>query len=131
MMVLMFQREVAERITAAPGSKDFGRLSIISQWITQADLMFDLPPGVFSPPPKVTSSVVRFRPRALAPGQPSFKAVESVTARAFGQRRKMLRATFKADLAALDHAGIDPTKRAEQLDIQDFIRLADFFDPQP
>jgi 16S rRNA (adenine1518-N6/adenine1519-N6)-dimethyltransferase len=124
MMVLMFQKEVADRIAATPRSKTFGRLSVISQWLCQTNTLFDLPPGAFSPPPKVTSSVVRFIPKKPDPDAPSFHAVEAVTATAFGQRRKMLRACFKSNPGLLAEVGIDPTKRAEELDIADFIRLA-------
>lgn len=123
-MILMFQKEVAERITAAPGSKTFGRLSVIAQWLCHTDRVFDLPPSAFTPPPKVTSSVVRFMPKVLEDGAPSFQAVEKLTAAAFGQRRKMLKSCLKAFPGVLDRAGIEGEKRAEQLQIDDFIRLA-------
>ncbi|MCB9978325.1 MAG: 16S rRNA (adenine(1518)-N(6)/adenine(1519)-N(6))-dimethyltransferase RsmA [Rhodospirillales bacterium] len=122
--VLMFQREVADRLIAAPGTKEYGRLSVLTQWLCSVERLFDLAPSVFVPPPKVTSSVVRFSPRALGPESPSFRAVESVTAAAFGQRRKMLRSTMKADLDLLESCGIDPTRRAETLSISDFVTLA-------
>lgn len=124
MMVLMFQKEVADRLVAPPGSKTYGRLSVVAQWLCSIDRVFDLPPSAFTPPPKVTSSVVRFLPRALPAGSPSFKAVETITAAAFGQRRKMLRSCLSPWPGLLEKAGIDPGKRAEQLQVSDFIRLA-------
>ncbi|MGZ9108899.1 MAG: 16S rRNA (adenine(1518)-N(6)/adenine(1519)-N(6))-dimethyltransferase RsmA [Micavibrio sp.] len=123
-MILMFQKEVAERITAAPGSKTFGRLSVIAQWLCHTDRVFDLPPSAFTPPPKVTSSIVRFMPKTLGDGAPPFRAVENLTAAAFGQRRKMLKSCLKAFPGVLERAGIDGEKRAEQLQVDDFIRLA-------
>lgn len=123
-MVLMFQKEVAERIVAPSGSDDFGRLSVISQFVCRVDRVFDLPPSAFTPPPKVTSSIVRFMPRDLPPGSPAFDAVEKVTAAAFGQRRKMLKSCMKAYPGLLENAGIDETLRAEQLKVDDFIRMA-------
>lgn len=123
-LVLMFQREVADRIVAPAGSDDFGRLAIIAQWLADVDRAFDLPPSAFTPPPKVTSSVVRFTPRVLASGAPDFAAVEKITAAAFGQRRKMLKSCMKSIPGVLERAGIDPSKRAEQLAVDDFIRMA-------
>ena len=127
-MTLMFQREVALRLTAAPRSKDYGRLSVMTQWLTEATLVFDLPAAAFTPPPKVVSSVVRLVPRAMSPDEPSFAAMERVVAAAFAQRRKMLRAglrSFTPDpIALLEAAEIDPTARAEELDIDAFRRLA-------
>ena len=123
-MVLMFQKEVADRIVAAPDSKIFGRLSVIAQWLCHADRVFDLPPSAFTPPPKVVSSIVRFMPKALPADAPSFQAVEKITAAAFGQRRKMLKSCLKAYPGILEKAGIDGEKRAEQLGVEDFIALA-------
>jgi 16S rRNA (adenine1518-N6/adenine1519-N6)-dimethyltransferase len=127
-MTLMFQREVALRLIATPRSKDYGRLSVMTQWLTATALVLDLPAAAFTPPPKVVSSVVRLVPRAMGPDEPSFVAMERVVAAAFGQRRKMLRAglrSFTADpIALLETAGIDPTARAEELDIDAFRRLA-------
>lgn len=123
-MILMFQKEVALRITAPPGSEEFGRLGIVSQWLCQVDRVFDLPPSAFTPPPKVTSSIVRFRPRTLPADAPSFSAVERVTAAAFGQRRKMLKSCLKSLPGLLERTGIDGNKRAEELAVGDFIRLA-------
>ncbi len=131
-MTLMFQREVAERIVAAPGSKAYGRLSVISQWRTKAHMVFDVDPRAFTPPPKVVSSIVHMMPVAAAPDAPSLKSVEAVTAAAFGQRRKMLRASLKqifADPEATCAAAkIDPTLRAERLEVDDFLRLARQFE---
>jgi 16S rRNA (adenine1518-N6/adenine1519-N6)-dimethyltransferase len=126
-LTLMFQREVAERIVASPGSKTYGRLAVLAQWRTRTKLLFDVPPRAFVPPPKVTSSVVRLEPR-LDAAPVSVSALEAVTAAAFGQRRKMLRSSLKSLWAepgeVLAKAGIDPTSRAEQLGVEDFLRLA-------
>ena len=127
-LTLMFQREVAERLTAAPGSKSYGRLTVLVQWLAQPQLLFDIAARAFVPPPKVTSTVVRIVPRAV-PVAPAEKAVlERVTAVAFGQRRKMLRTSLKAlglpVESLLEGAGITPTARAEQLAVADFCALA-------
>ncbi|HEY8189731.1 MAG TPA: 16S rRNA (adenine(1518)-N(6)/adenine(1519)-N(6))-dimethyltransferase RsmA [Micavibrio sp.] len=123
-MILMFQKEVAERMAAPPGGKDYGRLSILTQWLCQVDRVFDLPPSAFTPPPKVTSTVVRLIPRALPPDSPRMENVAAVTAAAFGQRRKMLRSSLKKYPGLLERAGIDPALRAEELAVGDFIHLA-------
>jgi 16S rRNA (adenine1518-N6/adenine1519-N6)-dimethyltransferase len=127
-MTLMFQREVALRLIASPRSKEYGRLSVMTQWLTEATLILDLPAAAFTPPPKVASSVVRLVPRAMGPDEPSFAAMERVVAAAFAQRRKMLRAGLRAfipdPIALLEAAGIDPTARAEELGVDDFRRLA-------
>ena len=127
-LTLMFQREVAERITAAPGSKAYGRLAILAQWRARARKLFDIPPEAFTPPPKVTSSVVRIAP-APGPEEPKDSAtLQRLTAAAFGQRRKMLRKALKSihddPEALLQSCGITPTARAEELAVEDFIRLA-------
>ncbi len=126
-LTLMFQREVALRLVAQPRTKDYGRLSVMTQWLMEASLLFDLPPAAFTPPPKVTSSVVRLVPRLLGADEPSFAAMERVVAAAFGQRRKMLRAGLRGfapdPIALLTAAGIDPTARAEELTVDDFRRL--------
>ncbi|HVM81944.1 MAG TPA: rRNA adenine dimethyltransferase family protein, partial [Stellaceae bacterium] len=126
-MVLMFQREVAERIVAEPGSKSYGRLSVLAGWRTQARILFDVAPSAFVPPPKVTSSVVRFLPRA-APLSCDSRALQKVTEAGFGQRRKMLRQSLKSLSRApeplLAAAGVPATARAEELSVADFCALA-------
>ena len=130
-LVLMFQREVAERIVAAPGSKAYGRLSVLTGWRAQAKILFDIHPSAFVPPPKVTSSVVEFIPRA-APLPCDRHLLERVTAAAFGQRRKMLRQSLKtlgADpLPLLAAVGIAPTARAEEIPVEGFVALARAFE---
>ena len=127
MLVLMFQREVAERIVAAPGSKTYGRLSVLTGWRTQAKILFDVAPTAFVPVPKVTSSVVRLVPR-LAPEPCERRMLERVTAAAFNQRRKMLRQSLKSlpadPLQLLSAADIDPTRRAETVPISGFVAMA-------
>ena len=126
-LVLMFQREVAERIVAPPGSKTYGRLSVLAGWRTQAKILFDIAPSAFVPPPKVTSSVVQFVPREN-PLPCDRRALERVTEAAFGQRRKMLRQSLKQLVAdpipLLEKAGLDPTARAEDIGIEGFAALA-------
>lgn len=123
-LVLMFQKEVAERIWAAPGEGAYGRLAVMAQWLCEVRPGFDLPPGAFSPPPKVTSSVVVLTPRVQPLFAAEFDAVEKVVAAAFGQRRKMLRGALKSlgrdTEALLGEAGIDPTRRAETLSLSEF-----------
>jgi 16S rRNA (adenine1518-N6/adenine1519-N6)-dimethyltransferase len=123
-MTLMFQKEVAERITAKPGTKSYGRLSVISQWLCEVKKVYDLPPSAFTPPPKVSSAVVHFVPKILPAGSPSFEAVGKVTAAAFGQRRKMVRTSLREYAAKLEKLGLNTTARAENLRIQDYIDLA-------
>jgi len=130
-MVLMFQREVAERIVAAPGTTNYGRLAVLAGWRTESKILFDVAPSAFVPPPKVTSSVVRLIPRTtpLPCARASF---ERVTAAAFGQRRKMLRASLRSlggnPDALLRAAGIDPAERAERVPVEGFVALANAFD---
>ncbi|MET3583312.1 16S rRNA (adenine1518-N6/adenine1519-N6)-dimethyltransferase [Mesorhizobium robiniae] len=123
-MTLMFQREVAERIVARPGSDAYGRLGVLAGWRTEAKIAFDVPPQAFTPPPKVTSSVVHLVPRAN-PLPVEVKKLSRVTEAAFGQRRKMLRQSVKSlgGEALLTRAGIDPTRRAETLSVEEFVRL--------
>jgi 16S rRNA (adenine1518-N6/adenine1519-N6)-dimethyltransferase len=127
-LTLMFQREVAERLVAGPGSKSYGRLSVLLQWVADAQIAFDVPARAFVPPPNVTSSVVNIVPRAepLAPADES--ALERVTAAAFGQRRKMLRASLKSLGISVEpllaRAGARPTARAEELSVHEFCALA-------
>lgn len=123
-MTLMFQREVAERIVARPGTKTYGRLAVLCQWLCVAKRTHDVPASAFVPPPKITSSVVHFVPRAHNGPQPAFATLENLTAAAFGQRRKMLRSALRGYEDVLGQAGIDPSLRAEQLTVDDFIRLA-------
>jgi 16S rRNA (adenine1518-N6/adenine1519-N6)-dimethyltransferase len=125
---LMFQKEVADRLTAAPGGKSYGRLTVLTQWLCAVRRLFVVPPGAFVPRPKVDSAVVELLPRAV-PLAPAERAdLERVTAAAFGQRRKMLRAALRSlaiDAAALlEAAGIAPTERAEQLSVEQFCALA-------
>ncbi len=127
-LTLMFQREVAERIVAKPGSKAYGRLSILAQWRCDARIVMDLPPEAFTPAPKVRSAVVHLTalPAPRYPADPGM--LTRLTAAAFGQRRKMLRAALKGlapDIEArLRAAGIEPTRRAEELPIEAFCALA-------
>lgn len=123
-MTLMFQREVAERVTASPGSGAYGRLGVLAGWRTQARIAFDVPPQAFTPPPKVTSSVVHLVPRET-PLPADTRQLGRVTEAAFGQRRKMLRQSVKGlgGEALLTRAGIDPTRRAETLSVEEFVRL--------
>ena len=127
MMVLMFQREVAERIVAKPGGKSYGRLAVLAGWRTEAKILFDVAPSAFVPPPKVTSSVVRLTPRT-EPLACDARALQRVTEAAFGQRRKMLRQSLKSlgvdPIALLDAAGLDPTSRAEEISVEGFVDLA-------
>lgn len=123
-MVLMFQKEVAQRICADVGSKAYGRLSVISRWICETKKLFDLPPSAFTPPPKVTSSVVGFVPRDFTADAPAFATMEALTAAAFGQRRKMIRSSLRDYAENLKKAGIDDNLRAENLSVQDYIKLA-------
>lgn len=126
-LTLMFQREVAERIVAQAGTRHYGRLGVMAGWRTHAHIMFDLAPSVFTPPPKITSSIVHLSPKD-APLSCDVKKLESVTATAFQQRRKMLRASLKSAFdnptETLEALGIDPTARAETLSIEDFVTLA-------
>lgn len=125
-LTLMFQKEVADRIVAAPGSKAYGRLSVISQWAASPRVAVNLPARAFTPPPKVDSAVVRFTPRPTREAA-DFVAMETVTAAAFGQRRKMLRQSLKAlgdAEALLAAAGLPPTARAEEIPPAGFATLA-------
>ena len=128
-MVLMFQREVAERIIAAPGTKPYGRLAVISQWRTRPRIVMNLKPEAFTPPPKVSSAVVELVPRERPEPPCSVKILGEVTAAALGQRRKMLRSSLKALTAMpellLREAGISPELRGEQLTVEEFARLAE------
>ncbi|HWV43063.1 16S rRNA (adenine(1518)-N(6)/adenine(1519)-N(6))-dimethyltransferase RsmA [Pseudorhodoplanes sp.] len=126
-LVLMFQREVAERIVAAPNSKAYGRLSVLAQWRTQPKILFDIAPSAFVPPPKVTSSVVELVP-IKTPDPCERWALTRVAEAAFGQRRKMLRQSLRSlvadPLPLLASADIAPTDRAEDIPVAGFVRLA-------
>ena len=122
-MTLMFQREVGDRIVAPCGGKAYGRLAVMSQWLCQAKIVYDLPPQAFTPPPKVKSAVVHLTPKAPAADAPPFEVMEALVAAAFGQRRKMIRSSLKEYNAALEAAQIDVSQRAETLDIADYIRI--------
>lgn len=130
-LTLMFQKEVAERITAAPGSKAYGRLAVLAQWRTRPRILFEVPPHAFTPPPKVTSAVIRVEPAEpleIPGGAPFPGSLERVTAAAFSQRRKMLRQSLKSlghpPEPLLEAAGIEPTRRAETLSVAEFMTLA-------
>ena len=125
-LTLMFQREVAQRITARPGSEHYGRLSVLAAWRTRAKILFDVNRSAFVPPPSVTSSIVRLDPLPAPVAPADLRKLEAVTAAAFGQRRKMLRQSLKplGGEALLEKAGIDPTARPEDLTVMQFAALA-------
>jgi 16S rRNA (adenine1518-N6/adenine1519-N6)-dimethyltransferase len=125
-MTLMFQLEVAERVCAEPGTSAFGRLSVLVQWTCRTALLLRLPPAAFTPPPKVWSAVIGLQPHAAQPDPALFRTMERLTAAAFGQRRKMLRASLRplGGEALLGRAGIAPERRAETLAIAEWDRLA-------
>jgi 16S rRNA (adenine1518-N6/adenine1519-N6)-dimethyltransferase len=128
-LTLMFQKEVALRIAAAPGSNDYGRLSVLCQWRCSCKKLFDVNRSAFTPPPKITSSIVQLIPRVAPDIACEISALEKVTAAAFGQRRKMLRSSLKSVFdqpeAVLNELAIEPTRRAEELSVNDFARLAE------
>jgi 16S rRNA (adenine1518-N6/adenine1519-N6)-dimethyltransferase len=125
-LTLMFQKEVAERIVAGPGDDAYGRLAVISQAVCAAKLVMHLPAAAFTPPPKVASAVVHLVPKTDRPDRDLLKALERVTAAAFGQRRKMLRSSLKplGGAALCEAAGLSPEDRAEVIDLAGFLRLA-------
>ncbi len=123
-MLLMFQREVADRITSPAGGKAYGRLGVVAQWLCAVKRAYDLPGSAFTPPPKVASAVVSFTPLRAPLPQPAFASIEKITAAAFGQRRKMLRSSLGEYAPLLDVTGIRADLRAEQLPVADFVRLA-------
>jgi len=131
-MVLMFQKEVAERIVAAPSTKAYGRLAVLAQWRTKPRIVLTLPREAFTPPPKVASAVVEFVPIPQPAPAPRADVLGRVTAAAFGQRRKMLRTSLKQLVAEpqalLEAAGIAGNLRAEDLSVKDFARLALLFE---
>jgi 16S rRNA (adenine1518-N6/adenine1519-N6)-dimethyltransferase len=125
-LTLMFQLEVAERICAPPGTGAYGRLGVLAQFCCEADIALRIPPAAFTPPPSVTSAIVVLRPRTDLPGPALFKAMERVTAAAFGQRRKMLRGALRGigGEALLAEADIAGDRRAETLSVAELARLA-------
>ena len=125
-LTLMFQKEVAQRIAAAPGSDDYGRLGVISQAVARPSIVMSLPARAFTPPPKVESAVVQLIPHQQQPSPALLAALEKVTQAAFGQRRKMLRSSLKAlgGEALCAAAGIDPNLRAEVVPVEGFLELA-------
>ncbi len=130
-LVLMFQHEVAQRITAAPGSRTYGRLSVLAQWRASARLVFTVDAKAFTPPPKVTSAVVEFIPQPPPDDPPPVAAISAITAAAFGQRRKMLRQSLKSTgidpAILLNAAGLDETLRAENVTVAEFVTMARAF----
>ncbi|EPR20413.1 16S rRNA methyltransferase [Agrobacterium sp. TS43] len=124
-MTLMFQKEVGQRIVAEEGDNHYGRLGVLAGWRTVSEMAFDVPPQAFSPPPKVTSTVVHLLPKDK-PLPCDVAKLEKVTEAAFGQRRKMLRQSVKSlgGETLLEKAGIDPTRRAETLSVEEFVTLA-------
>lgn len=123
-MTLMFQKEVADRLAAAPGSKAYGRLSVMSQWLCHVRPLFNVSKDAFTPPPKVASTVVSLTPRAEPIADATWDSLQTVTAAAFGQRRKMLRSSLKSLGLDPEAANIDPKARAEDLSIDAFCTLA-------
>ncbi len=134
-LTLMLQKEVAERLAAKPRTKAYGRLTVMCQWCCEVKMLFDVSPRAFTPPPKVTSTVVRFVPREKPLAEADAGILEKVVAAAFGQRRKMLRTALKSlaaekrrnATALLEEAGIPPTARAEELTVEEFCALARAF----
>ncbi len=130
-LTLMFQKEVALRITAVPGNRIYGRLSVMCQWLCEAKRLFDLKPNAFVPPPKVTSTLVKLTPRPAPLYPTDWDSLERVTAAAFGQRRKMLRSALKTLFTdpgpILERAGLPGSARAESLSVGEFGRLADAY----
>lgn len=127
-LTLMFQKEVAERIVAQPGSKAYGRLAILASWRCEAKIALHLPPSAFTPPPKVSSAVVHLQALEKPKFEADAKTLERVVAMAFNQRRKMLRAALKGAAPDMEDrlmaAGIKPTERAEQIPLEGFCALA-------
>jgi 16S rRNA (adenine1518-N6/adenine1519-N6)-dimethyltransferase len=125
-LTLMFQKEVAQRITAKPSTEHYGRLSVLAQWRCTAKLLFDVNPHAFVPPPSVTSSIVRLEPREKPLAPCELSDLEKITAASFGQRRKMLRQSLKplGGESLAEKAGIDSTARPEDLTIEQFAALA-------
>ena len=125
-MLFMLQKEVVDRMTAEPGSKDYGRLSVMVQYFCQTDYVLKIGPGAFSPPPKVDSAVVYLKPRPYPEQAEDDEQLSALVAKAFSQRRKTLRNTLKDLLTVeqIEAAGVSPTQRAETLSVNDFVRLS-------
>jgi 16S rRNA (adenine1518-N6/adenine1519-N6)-dimethyltransferase len=123
-LTLMFQKEVADRILAQPGSKTYGRLSVIAQWLCTVKRVMELPPSAFTPPPKIDSTVVHFVPRETQADWPRFATVEKILAAAFQQRRKMIRSSMKEFAAAMEITGLEQTLRAEDVSVAQYLALA-------
>lgn len=121
---LMFQKEVAERLVAAADQKSYGRLSVITQWLCKGEVLFNVDRRAFTPPPKVTSSLVRLVPRPNPLAEADWDAMETVTRQLFGQRRKMLRSTIQLLGLNSETIGIDPGKRPENLRVEEFCAVA-------
>ena len=130
-IIFMFQKEVADRISAKPGTRGYGRTSVIAQWLCEVETAFCIPARAFVPPPKVVSAVVNFTPRLQPLAPASFKIMETVTAAAFGQRRKMLRSALKTlhpyPIDLLKRANINPEARAETLTVEEFCKIAESY----
>ena len=122
-ITIMVQKEVAQRISATYGSKLYGRLGVLSQWLCNCEILFDVPREAFVPPPKVTSSIVQLTPK-MRDDKIAFEIIEQLTAAAFGQRRKTIRQSLKPFQHALEKSGLDTNLRAENLSVADFINLA-------
>ncbi len=129
-MAFMFQKEVGQRICAAKNTKSYGRISIISQWLCDTSILFNLPPSAFTPPPKIESSVVLFNPKQPQDSWPKIQTLEHVTAKAFSQRRKMLRSSLAEYRDYLGKIDIKETTRAEDIDVDTFIKLAKYIEQQ-
>lgn len=128
---LMFQKEVAERLVAVPRTSDYGRLSIITQWLCEVEIAFIVPPSCFTPPPKVTSAIVFLKPRKQPLYPANRKTLEKITSLAFNQRRKMIRSSLKSipNIDCLcEKAGIETTCRAEELTVEQFCKLSNLVD---
>ncbi len=128
-MVLMFQKEVAQRITAGVSTSSYGRLSVMTQYLCDAACMFDLPPSAFTPPPKVTSTIIKLTPKEQSSEMPSFKSLEFIVGLAFQQRRKMLRSSLRGYLSQLKECGIDESLRAENVTVAQYVQLARLITP--
>ena len=131
-MTLMFQREMAERITASPGDSAYGRLSVLTRWLADSEILFDVPASAFVPAPKVTSSIVQIVPLSAPRFPCNQMALEAITRITFGQRRKMLRSSLKKNggEALLKAAKIEPEKRPQEVNVEEFCRLALLYEAQ-